>query len=302
MLIQLIRIFLDTPLHFASSAGKYEIIQYLIIKNANVNLLNNQGFSPLVLAVKGRYSDCVKILLDNSADIKLKYGEKNLLEIAFDTYKNSIETQTGFDVRYVRYLADKNKSLNNALKIGDSYKNIESYILMGDLDEVKNMIKKGQSINNSKINLSILSICDLNLIDYLFNVEILNKDILNTYWWYLIDKKQINFIDNLISKNYLDKNNNFYFESFANKKLSPLSYSIINKNIDMVKYLINKKVNFDIDFLYYSLHYSPISFYILREPDLEIEKMLFDNGGVIDNNTINSLISFNKIDYLKFLC
>ena len=29
--------------------------------------------------------------------------------------------------------------------------------------------------------------------------------------------------------------------------------------------------------------------------------MLFDNGGVIDNNTINSLISFNKIDYLKFL-
>ena len=112
---------------------------------------------------------------------------------------------------------------------------------MGDLDEVKNMIKKGQSINNSKIILSILSICNLNLIDYLFNVEILNKDILNTYWWYLIDKKQINFIDNLISKNYLDKNNNFYFESFANKKLSPLSYSIINKNIDMVKYLINKK-------------------------------------------------------------
>ena len=37
---------LNTPLHFASSAGKYEIIQYLIIKNANVNLLNNQGFSP----------------------------------------------------------------------------------------------------------------------------------------------------------------------------------------------------------------------------------------------------------------
>ena len=52
----------QSALHVAASIGNYEIVKYLIEAGADNTLRDVQGFTPLQIAEKACYSDCVEIL------------------------------------------------------------------------------------------------------------------------------------------------------------------------------------------------------------------------------------------------
>lgn len=64
----------NTPLHQAAFYGHERICLLLIKKGAQVDALNEAGFSPLYLAVKAKQSAAVKTLATNGANVNAKYG------------------------------------------------------------------------------------------------------------------------------------------------------------------------------------------------------------------------------------
>lgn len=59
-----------TPLHHAVTSGHFEVAMLLLDHGAEVNCLNSDGHTPLLLAAQNYYSmDIVKLLLESGADI-----------------------------------------------------------------------------------------------------------------------------------------------------------------------------------------------------------------------------------------
>lgn len=54
----------NTPLHYACAYGRYEIIGLLIAAGANPNVLNNWGYSPILVALIKKHMRCVEIMGD----------------------------------------------------------------------------------------------------------------------------------------------------------------------------------------------------------------------------------------------
>lgn len=69
-----------TLLHHASAAGQYEIADFLISKNANINAETIKGETPLHLAVSRGREKIVKLLILNGANVNVrnKYGNTPL--------------------------------------------------------------------------------------------------------------------------------------------------------------------------------------------------------------------------------
>jgi ankyrin repeat protein len=61
----------NTPLHFAAENGLLEVAQILLKRNAEVNSKNNHGSTPLLLASEFGHPDVVQLLLDKNADLYL---------------------------------------------------------------------------------------------------------------------------------------------------------------------------------------------------------------------------------------
>jgi ankyrin repeat protein len=85
-IVQLVRLFLDngenvnvhdkrgnTPLHFAAYEGDLEVARTLLEFKAEVDSLNDDGLTPLQLALEGRregYPDIMRLLLDHGANVE----------------------------------------------------------------------------------------------------------------------------------------------------------------------------------------------------------------------------------------
>ncbi len=61
----------------AAAAGHTEIVDLLIRAGANVNLINNSGFTPIASAAYSGYSEIVKLLIDAGADTQAPAGVDN---------------------------------------------------------------------------------------------------------------------------------------------------------------------------------------------------------------------------------
>jgi len=59
----------STPLHFASGAGRGEIVEVLLLNGADINLKAQDGSTPLHHAAEGGHGAVVQLLLDNGADV-----------------------------------------------------------------------------------------------------------------------------------------------------------------------------------------------------------------------------------------
>ena len=57
----------ETTLFYSIRANKPELVKEFINRGADVNLLNNNGLSPLYIAISLRYDEIIQILLDNGA-------------------------------------------------------------------------------------------------------------------------------------------------------------------------------------------------------------------------------------------
>jgi len=63
-----------TPLHYASSRGHLEVVQYLLANGAIVDSMSPGNTTPLMMAVQSGNEQLVKLLLDKGADIKVRNG------------------------------------------------------------------------------------------------------------------------------------------------------------------------------------------------------------------------------------
>ena len=64
-----------TPLHYACSAGKLSIAEFLIANGAKVNALSPSNTTPLMMAVSSGNEVLIKYLLDNGADLRMRNHE-----------------------------------------------------------------------------------------------------------------------------------------------------------------------------------------------------------------------------------
>ena len=65
------------PLRNAAEHGNISAVKYLMQSGANVNMLDTNGVSPLLLACKGNHLDIVEILLNYTANINSKTYQKD---------------------------------------------------------------------------------------------------------------------------------------------------------------------------------------------------------------------------------
>jgi len=63
-----------TPLGLACYFGQSEVARYLVLKGADVNQPSNNGFNvyPIHSAAAGNYTDIVRMLIDNGAQVNVK--------------------------------------------------------------------------------------------------------------------------------------------------------------------------------------------------------------------------------------
>ncbi len=99
----------NTPLHLAALNGHFDIVKYLLKKNANVNSYNKKNQSPLHLAVHNAHSNVVEELiahgakldiLDNEGDTPLAWatykGQLNIAKKLISLNKNSVNMKNIF--------------------------------------------------------------------------------------------------------------------------------------------------------------------------------------------------------------
>ncbi|QTG98300.1 ankyrin repeat domain-containing protein [Wolbachia endosymbiont of Rhagoletis indifferens] len=185
-----------TPLHFAVREGNLDTVKFLIDKGANIESQDDYNNKPLHLAVRVNRLDIVKFLLDKHANIEAKDMDGDIpLELAIQSGYKDIE-----EVLRQAQL-DLDKELLNAAK-------------SGDLDKVKECIKRGAYINTKSSN-GRTSLHWAAFEGCLPGVEYLIKEVAD-----------INAKDNT--------------------SRAPLHYAARNGHLDVVKYFIEEGANFDV--------------------------------------------------------
>ena len=85
-------------LHAAASDGDLETVQYLVENNANIEVQNKFGQSPLICAAMNDQLEVVTYLAENNADVQA-HDEHAKTALDWAKYKNHIST--------IAYLAEK---------------------------------------------------------------------------------------------------------------------------------------------------------------------------------------------------
>jgi ankyrin repeat protein len=88
-----------TPLHYACAKGHIEVAQFLLANGANVNSLSLGGTTPLMMAVQSGNELLVKLLLDKSADLRLR-NANGLTAIDIADIYNKPEMSEGLRSRW----------------------------------------------------------------------------------------------------------------------------------------------------------------------------------------------------------
>ncbi len=184
-----------TPLHFAVKEGNLDMVKFLIDKGANIESQDDYNNKPLHLAVRMNRLDIVKFLLDKHANIEARDMDGDIpLELAQSGYKDIEEV-----LRQAQL--DLDKELLNAAK-------------SGDLDKVKECIKRGAYIDTKSSN-GRTSLHWAAFEGCLPGVEYLIKEVAD-----------INAKDNT--------------------SRTPLHYAARNGHLDLVKYLIEEGADFEV--------------------------------------------------------
>ena len=58
-----------TCLHVAANQGQMRIVEYLVERRANINMPDNDGVTPLLLAIWKGYASCVNYFLNHGGDL-----------------------------------------------------------------------------------------------------------------------------------------------------------------------------------------------------------------------------------------
>jgi ankyrin repeat protein len=127
----------STPLHEASDNGYVEIVRFLVEAGANVNAkTKSDGETPLISAATDGYVQTVKSLLDKGAEVNLRTTQNGLTPLMLSANRGHAEV--------VRLLLErgadpniKDKSGNDALKVTTDAQIIEMLKKAGHRSRVK---------------------------------------------------------------------------------------------------------------------------------------------------------------------
>ncbi|CAC5383600.1 unnamed protein product [Mytilus coruscus] len=93
----------SSPLHIACAMGHLEIVKYLLLYNASVNLTKDDRTPPLFYACELGHNSIVRLLLDTEADITICRDDgRSPLAIAKENCHKNIEMTLGDTVLYLR--------------------------------------------------------------------------------------------------------------------------------------------------------------------------------------------------------
>jgi ankyrin repeat protein len=133
----------NTPLHYAAEVGRTDVVELLLSKGANPNLINMNGDSPLHLAAKGPiYNYCEPFYpmeLKGCIISLLRYGADPNIKNKLGQTPETIATE--YPGR--RYLS----ALFSPLDKIDSYTALSDAISQNDFERMKILIEKGVDVN-----------------------------------------------------------------------------------------------------------------------------------------------------------
>jgi ankyrin repeat protein len=97
-----------TPLHYAASMGRDEVVKYLVDHAAYIDAESPNGTTPLMMAVRGGHITTVKLLLDEGADMRLK-NQQNMTAIDFAKRYDKQEILDGLMARMQKLYPQQGK-------------------------------------------------------------------------------------------------------------------------------------------------------------------------------------------------
>lgn len=150
-----------TPLMAASKKGHKELVQHLIENNANVNHLGPSGHTPLILAATNGHTAVVKILVENNADPFLRGVDgKTAAELACGKKKTK---------KCNALTAALKSSTTHTAPSGPDDEKLKALIEKNDLTGLKSYLDehpdKLSFISNTKLRLSLTGPSKLRVMD-----------------------------------------------------------------------------------------------------------------------------------------
>lgn len=290
---------LNQYLFITSEKDKPEI--YLKNHKCNLNDMNDIYDNTLYTITYNLYKVSY-YFIDNYLDINYK---KDNLTILHHLIKNN-------NYELIEYILNKN-NISSDLINSLFYYAIKNY----KFNLIKLLIKYGADVNILENNVSPLDnaikYCDLLVVSYLIenNAQIIYNISNNKYFVHnsVITAIKYNKLD--ILKYFIDVLNinpdcyeyNYYLENY---KYSSLMCAIETNNNELIKYLIDKKVNVN----YYDNDNICALYLSIKNKNYEITEYLINNGAVckcfvdmdLKKNVIIYAIMHNDIKTVKLLC
>ena len=258
----------------AYSESKPEIMKLLVAGGLNPNSKDSDGTPILINYIRESDTDLVRLLLEKGANIKynpekgyynpvesaIYSGNKDIIKMLIEAgvdINQEINIETEYDAYsepFIQWAVDEkyNDIVKLLLEKGAIFENDEFSIVSGllknkDFDNFKLMIEKGLKLNEVREEtdkLPVLNWAIKNNYDDIallainkgadFNFGVVGLKPINI----MLENKKMELIKAVVEKGfdineYLNKENN----------LTLLSWAVINKNIDLANFLVEKKVD-----------------------------------------------------------
>lgn len=305
----------STPLHIAVLYGHFDVVKYLLEKNANVNIKDEQGYSPLVFALVKAEERIIQMILENpnvnlDQEIVVEQQKQNLLIVA-----SQIEEQEK-KIRTIELLLKKGADPFLSMRNGECAYSIlsaqQSLIIKKRLsklffeyylDRYKKATKFPSNISSILAAAMIYESKELleELIDYLSRFKSSKKFYFDAN--YKLWGRTLLFLavgtDNipltiLLLELGADPN-----KTSKEKNQIPLVIAIQNKNVEMVRLLLPKTSEESINTLYscemdedgktLMIKSTPLHLAVLSNV-FEIVKMVIDKGTRFDIEDSNGFL------------
>lgn len=221
--------------------GDTDLVRLLLEKGANIKYNPEEGYyNPVEIAIYSGNKDIIKMLIEAGVDI----NQEIYFETEYDGYSKPF-IQWAVDEKYndiVKLLLEKGATFEN-----DEFSIVYGLLKNKDFDNFKLMIEKGLKLNESREEtekLPVLNWAIKNNYDDIallaidkgadFNFGVVGLKPINI----MLENKKMELIKAVVEKGfdineYLNKENN----------LTLLSWAVINKNIDLANFLVEKKVD-----------------------------------------------------------
>ncbi|OGO91640.1 MAG: hypothetical protein A3F10_02455 [Coxiella sp. RIFCSPHIGHO2_12_FULL_42_15] len=137
-----------TPLHLAARTGQFEMVEFLISKNADINARASSGATALLYATEKNYKNVVNMLLKYGADIFLCLRETSEYHIRFKAREGDSPLHIAIRLGYKDIVKDflRNRNIDvNAEVEGTTPLRIAAE--MGHAEIVELLIESGVDIN-----------------------------------------------------------------------------------------------------------------------------------------------------------